>query len=223
MYNDKKSNYFENIRMDLIHLIPETFKACNILEIGCGNGATLYKLKQMGIASTTTGIELFPSPKNNYYNTIDHFMSNNIETLIFPIQMNNSFDIIILGDVLEHLIDPWAALKKISFLLTPKGKILISLPNIRNYTILKSIILKGDFKYEEAGILDKTHLRFFCKKNALDLLENAGLKVEVITSLFDNETKKSKRYWLNKITFGVFHDFFVYQHLIVGVKVKYEE
>ncbi|MBD3809812.1 MAG: class I SAM-dependent methyltransferase [Sulfuricurvum sp.] len=219
MYENKEITYFSYIREDLINLIPKTFRACNVLEIGCGNGATLQKLKKIGIANKTTGIELFPS-EDNFYDTVDHFFPENVEQMAFPSYMNNSFDIILLGDVLEHLVDPWSTLKKVSTLLKAEGRIIVSLPNIRYYTILKSIIFNGDFKYEEAGILDKTHLRFFCRKNIIELLENADLKVDIITSTFDRETIKSKKHLLNKITFGLFHDFFVYQFLAVARKVQ---
>lgn len=217
MYENKEITYFSYIREDLINLIPKTFRACNVLEIGCGNGATLQKLKEIGIANTTAGVELFPS-KDNFYDTIDHFLSENVEEIVFPSYMHNSFDIILLGDVLEHLVDPWSSLKKVSSLLKAEGCIIVSLPNIRYYSVLKSIIFDGDFKYEKAGILDKTHLRFFCKKNIIELLKSADLKIDTISSSFDKETMKSKKYWLNKITFEIFHDFFVYQFLVVARK-----
>lgn len=218
MYENKdQSYYFLSVREDLIDLIPQSFRECNVLEIGCGNGATLNKLKQLGIAKTTTGVELFSS-KDNYYNTIDHFFLENVEEINFPFYMDNSFDIIILGDVIEHLVDPWSTLQKITRLLSPTGRLIASIPNIRYYKVLHSIVWKGDFHYNESGILDQTHLRFFCKKNVIHLFENAGLTIEMLTSQFDQETINSKRYWLNKLTLGIFHDFFVYHYLIVATK-----
>lgn len=217
LYDDKKQDYFSSVREDLISLIPIDFKGCNVLEVGCGSGATLYRLKQLGIAETTSGIELFAS-EYDYHDFIDHLFSENIETIIFPTQLHGTFDIIILGDVLEHLVDPWSSLKKVSELLAVDGLIITSVPNIRYYSVVKSILFDGDFKYKERGILDKTHLRFFCKKNIVELLENADLKISLITSLFDNETIRSKKYWLNKVTLGIFHDFFVYQFLVTAKK-----
>ncbi|MGZ8546060.1 MAG: class I SAM-dependent methyltransferase, partial [Sulfuricurvum sp.] len=114
MYENKdQSYYFLSIRDDLIRLIPQSFRECNVLEIGCGNGATLNKLKQLGIAKTTTGVELFSS-KDNHYSNIDHFFLENVENMLFPSYLHNSFDIIIVGDVIEHLVDPWSALQKIT-------------------------------------------------------------------------------------------------------------
>lgn len=217
IYSKKNVNYFSNIRHDLIDLIPSSMHQCNVLEIGCGNGATLSYLKQIGIAQKTTGIELFPITPNKY-DKIDMFFNENIETMIFPQYMLHSFDIILVGDVIEHLVDPWSALQRISDLIKNDGKIIISLPNIRHYSVLNNILFHGTFKYETSGILDQTHLRFFCKKDILALIKNSGLKVETITSSFDKESFRSKKYWLNKITIGLLKDFFIFQYLIVASK-----
>lgn len=216
MYDTKDQAYFSNIRDDLISLIPPSFVNCNVLEVGCGNGSTLHKLKHLGIAKTTTGIEIFPS-KKNHYDSLDHFIADDIEKMVIPTSLDGSFDLILLGDILEHLIDPWSALKKISDLLAPNGLLLVSIPNIRYYKVLQSIVWRGDFHYEEAGILDQTHLRFFCKKNIINLVKNCNLEVDLITSSFDKESA-GKRYWLNKILFNKLHDFFVYQYIIRAKK-----
>lgn len=218
MYDTKdQSYYFSSIRDDLIRLIPNSSTGYTILEIGCGTGATLKKLKDSGIAVSTTGIELYPL-KQNHHDSLNHLFLENIETMRFPPDMQSSFDIILMGDVLEHLIDPWTTLKKINNLLKMNGKIIMSIPNIRHYSALKSIFLNGDFKYTQDGILDQTHLRFFTKKNIVELIAGANLDIEYLTSQFDQENFKSKKYWLNKLTFGIFHDFFVFQYLIVAIK-----
>ena len=218
MYEHKdQSYYFSSIRDDLIQLIPSSASGYNVLEIGCGTGATLKKLKDIGIATSTTGIELNPL-KQNHYDSIDYLFLDNIETMEFSPSLKDAFDIILVGDVLEHLIDPWTALKKINNLLKMDGKIIMSIPNIRHYSALKSIFLNGDFKYTQDGILDQTHLRFFAKKNIIELIAGANLEIERLTSQFDQEDFKSKKYWLNRLTFGIFHDFFIFQYLIVATK-----
>ena len=63
------------------------------------------------------------------------------------------FDLIILSDVLEHLVDPWGILRKLKKYLAPEGMVIASLPNFREFGTLSQLIFKGDFKYAEAGIL----------------------------------------------------------------------
>ena len=128
MQNNK--NYFSNIRSEIFKLIPQNIEQ-NILEIGCGNGNTLGKLKEEGYASFTMGIE-----KNNFCekkalkNNVDHFICDDIEKVYY--QINKTFDVILFLDVLEHLVDPWIVFKEISNRLNKNGIIIISLPNIRN-------------------------------------------------------------------------------------------
>jgi len=87
--------------------------------------------------------------------------------------VRGSIDVIIAADVLEHLYNPWQALQRLKPLLAPGGAIYISLPNIRNLNILNALA-KGEWQYAGAGILDVTHIRFFTKKQALEMLEQTG-------------------------------------------------
>ncbi|PYT05283.1 MAG: glycosyltransferase/methyltransferase, partial [Acidobacteria bacterium] len=86
------------------------------------------------------------------------------------------YDAIIFGDVLEHLHNPGVVLEKLSRLLKPGGKILLSLPNIANIWIRISLLM-GRFNYSRLGILDETHLRFFTLKTAKQLATDSGLDV----------------------------------------------
>ncbi|NBY29405.1 MAG: class I SAM-dependent methyltransferase, partial [Sphingobacteriia bacterium] len=72
-------------------------------------------------------------------------------------------------DILEHLVDPWRTLRQWSTYLKPGGRLLISIPNIREISVMWKIWGLGDFGYTEDGILDKTHLRFFARRNAAEI------------------------------------------------------
>ena len=212
MQNNK--NYFSNIRSEIFKLIPKNIEQ-NILEIGCGNGNTLGKLKEEGYASFTMGIE-----KNNFCenealkNNIDHFICDDIENL--KNQIDETFDVILFLDVLEHLVDPWNVLNKIVLFLKSDGIIIISIPNIRNFSIFKKLFLKGRWDYEESGILDWTHLRFFTdssfKDDLIKHLPNS--KFEKTLRNYDdmNITKK----FLNKIP--IFRELFTCQ-LLYKIKI----
>jgi 2-polyprenyl-3-methyl-5-hydroxy-6-metoxy-1,4-benzoquinol methylase len=131
----------------------------------------------------------------------------------------NYFDAIICGDVLEHLIDPWTVVKKIVKFLKKDGVIIVSAPNLREYRTLSKIVFKGDFSYTKAGIMDKTHLRFFCKKNLVQLLNTPGLKLIKVASNIDSYPSTTKTKIFNAFTFNLFYDFFVTQFYLVAQKV----
>ncbi len=153
-------NYSSNIRFDIIDKIQETQanKALNVLEIGCGTGATLLEVKSRYKNANLFGIEICEDPAFIAQHSVN-ILIDDIESMQLPYN-KCYFDYIIMGDVLEHLKDPWAALKKIKPHLKPSGIIIASIPNIMHISIVEDL-LKGHFTYQDAGILDKTHLRFF--------------------------------------------------------------
>jgi 2-polyprenyl-3-methyl-5-hydroxy-6-metoxy-1,4-benzoquinol methylase len=216
IYADKSQEYFSSARLDLIPFIPAK-QNNKILELGAGGGDTLIKIKHMGLASEVVGIELFDMPNSNQkHAAIDQLIIGNIEHMELNLP-ENYFDAIICGDVLEHLIDPWTVVKKIVKFLKKDGVIIVSAPNLREYRTLSKIVFKGDFSYTKAGIMDKTHLRFFCKKNLVQLLNTPGLKLIKVASNIDSYTTKTKIF--NAFTFNLFYDFFVTQFYLVAQKV----
>lgn len=92
-------------------------------------------------------------------------------------RLDGPFDVIVYGDVLEHLRDPLAALGAFDRALAPGGRVLISIPNVAHLWIRLSLLV-GLFEYTECGILDRTHLRFFTERTLARLLEDAGLRVD---------------------------------------------
>lgn len=218
-YSNKKQVYFTNPRLDLISLIPKNSQN-KILEVGAGGGDTLIKIKEMNLASEVVGLEYFNMPDTQQdHPSIDKMIIGNIETinLDFPA---NYFDVIICGDVLEHLFDPWTAVSKLALYLKEGGLLIVSIPNIREYKTLYQIVVKGDFRYADSGILDKTHIKFFCRKNVLQLVQPAGLKVIKVLSNLSFAPTKGKMYYFNKLTFNLFYDFFVIQFITVSQKQK---
>lgn len=92
-----------------------------------------------------------------------------------------SFDAVVFGDVLEHLIDPGAALRDARTLLRPDGRIVVSVPNVAHGAV-RLALLRGRWDYTDKGLLDRTHLRFFTLETVCELLEDAGLVIEVLRS-----------------------------------------
>ena len=131
------------------------------------------------------------------------------------------FDIIICADVLEHLADPWSAVTRISRHLKKGGRLIASIPNIREWNTLCRIIFFGDFSYDRrGGIMDKTHLRFFCKKNIRQLMSTDSLfPVFCKPNILLKEVPEGKkRRMINRLTFGLFLDFLAIQCLCIAEK-----
>lgn len=122
-------------------------------------------------------------------------------------------DLILCLDVLEHLVDPWEVIRKLTGLLKPEGCIIACIPNIRHFSVLFDLVLKGKWDYSETGLLDKTHLRFFVRKTAISLLESSGLKVDSILAL-----KGIKAWLVNVITISIFKDLLSRQFIIRAIK-----
>jgi len=217
-YKVKNTDYFTGVRLDLLSLLP-TNPSQKVLEVGAGGGNTLAYIKEQKMASEVVGADLYKIENSLQESSlIDKFIIIDIEHSELELP-EAYFDVIILADVLEHLVDPWTTIDKLTKHLKTEGILLVSLPNIREITTLFKIALQGDFRYNpEGGILDKTHLRFFCKKNMLALFnEKEYLKVEYNCPSFLRwgGYGMKKRKWLNMLTLGLFKQFLAIQYLLV--------
>lgn len=153
------SSYFSLIRFEVAALAdnPED-TPLNILEVGCACGGTLLHLKNKYKKASLYGIEINKAAARSAA-LFAEVSDQNIEELelAYP---QNFFDYILLADVLEHLHNPGKALTTFKQYLKPYGKLLVSIPNVMHFSVIKKM-LQGFWTYEAAGILDKTHLRLF--------------------------------------------------------------
>lgn len=211
-YQNKESKYYSGTRSDIISFLKNGAQK-SVLEIGAGGGDSLCYIKENGLAQEVVGVELFELKDSNQNNSkIDKFIISNIENQDLELE-ESYFDIIILADILEHLVDPWKAVEYISKFLKVGGRIIASLPNVRDYKTMIKIYGRGDFRYREDGILDKTHLRFFCKKNMISLLTTSNLTVKSSISAFQLRQDRKARKLIDKITFGAFQQFLTIQYI----------
>jgi SAM-dependent methyltransferase len=205
--------YFNYTRKEIAPLIPQ--KVDRVLEIGCGAGKTLSWLKVYKGCTWTCGVELSPTAAEQAGKIIDEVYVGNIENMDLPIE-KNSLDLILCLDVLEHTIDPWQVMKKLYDYLMPSGSIIVSLPNVRNSQVIFPLLLKGEWNYQDAGILDRTHLRFFVRKSAIRLVESAGFKVDMVSSTGLGASRKTQ--FVNNLLPDLIKSFFEFQYLIRGIK-----
>lgn len=215
LIKSKKEDYFNSTRWDLIRLIRNDNN--KVLEIGCGTGNTAKALKEKNKAVEVIGVEIVPEIAKIAETKLDKVICGDIESLDLPYR--EYFDYVIAGDVLEHLYNPWAIINKIKIYIKKGGYVIASIPNVRNWRILKDLILKGEWKYVSAGILDNTHLRFFTKKSIIELFKNNGFSEIRIIPRFKVKSKKNKSNLINTLTFGLFEEFFAIQYIVKARKI----
>jgi 2-polyprenyl-3-methyl-5-hydroxy-6-metoxy-1,4-benzoquinol methylase len=173
----KPAGYFRNVRRELVEEIPVGSQ--EVLEIGCGEGVTGALLKTEGRATWVAGVELVDDAARKAAMNLDKVIIGNIEQIDLPFE-REQFDAILLGDVLEHLIDPWYQVRRLTTYLSRNGVFVASLPNVRNWRVVLPLLLLGKWEYEDFGIMDRTHLRFFTRKGISTLFEENGLTVSKI-------------------------------------------
>lgn len=176
-------SYYSYERREVVALMKDSLREnMTILEIGCGLGATLGYIRNTfpSCHCQVYGIELDPTVARIAKSYIPTIEQGNIEELEpdFPEQF---FDCIIFADVLEHLREPQKTLEKIRKYLKPSGMILASIPNLMHYSVILEL-LRGRFSYQDSGILDRTHLRFFTQNEILALFRNSGYEVQRVTA-----------------------------------------
>jgi len=143
-----------------------------VLDVGAAQGILGQLLADSGI--TIDAIEPNPDWADTakpYYRRV---MESTVQAANLP---DNTYDCIVCADVLEHLPDPLSTLKRLRQAAKPDATFIISLPNVAHLAV-RTMLLFGRFPKMERGILDKTHLQFFTKDTAKNLLSDAGLKVD---------------------------------------------
>jgi SAM-dependent methyltransferase len=206
LYTEKTPGYFSTIRYELIREIP--VGTVSVLEIGCGQGDTGAVLKREGRAQWVAGVELSDDAAQKAALVLDKVITGNIERIEMPFQ-DGQFDAIILGDVLEHLVDPWYQVKRLARYLSQEGFIVASIPNVRNWRVVIPLLFFGRWEYADSGITDRTHLRFFTKSGIIGLFELNGFEIKKLLPI----GRRSSR--VARLPIGFLRDFITSQYLVV--------
>jgi 2-polyprenyl-3-methyl-5-hydroxy-6-metoxy-1,4-benzoquinol methylase len=168
-------NYYGNVNPDLLAKIPVTAK--RVLEVGCGSARMGEAFKARSPQSQYFGIELFESAAKEAVKVLDGVICANIEQgTAVALNLSPSFDTLVFGDVLEHLQDPWKVLTELRQYIEPGGSCIACVPNVAHWSLVAGL-LQGKWDYQDAGLLDRTHLRFFTLDSAVQMFQKAGWTV----------------------------------------------
>jgi 2-polyprenyl-3-methyl-5-hydroxy-6-metoxy-1,4-benzoquinol methylase len=199
--------YFHLDRADLVDQLP--VPAGRVLDVGCAAGGVGRRLLARG-ATSVVGVEIDPEmaavAREAY---ADVRVGDAVEQLG---ALEGPFDTVVLYDVLEHLVDPWAALRRCAEIAAPGARLHVSVPNVRHASVLYDLVLRGTFGYTDWGHRDITHLRWFTPGDLKRAVRDAGWEVLATT-----HTPLSRpRRLVGRLTGGRSDEFLAYQWQVLG-------
>jgi 2-polyprenyl-3-methyl-5-hydroxy-6-metoxy-1,4-benzoquinol methylase len=174
LLREGRDSYWSNQRPDLLELATRFTRQCQrqrALDVGCANGVFAHSLFSLGF-SEVWGVEPDPDCAAQAATRL-----TGVSQTRFPpadISDNGPFDLIVFGDSLEHLEDPWSGLAAARSLLSAEGVLILSVPNVAHYKVLLPA-LRGRWQYGAAGLLDRTHLHFFTPQSIATSVRESGL------------------------------------------------
>lgn len=145
----------------------------SVLDVGCATGYLAQAMVERGC--TVSGIEYDSELAEQARQYLDQLVVGDLNVLNLGAAFEGrTFDVIVLGDVLEQLVEPTEALARLTGLLAPGGSVVMSIPNVAHGS-LRLALLQGSWDYRDLGLMDRTHLRFFTRATLLAMVRAAGL------------------------------------------------
>lgn len=209
-YSNKQTDYYRQPRNELLNYISDDVRS--VLDVGCAGGEFGKNLKAEKDC-VVWGIEPSAPMAAEAVKHLDKVI-NDLFSEDLPELDGKTFDVIFFNDVLEHMVNPGAALKTAKKYLNNNGYLVASIPNVLYFPVVSQLIFQQDWKYAEYGVLDNTHLRFYTKKSIIRMFEDHGFEISRIEGINPLVTKK---YFLaNLLSFNFLYDWRFIQFAVVA-------
>ena len=160
---------------ELLALMPK--HARRVVEVGSSLGALARAFKELAPNCHYTGIEIdadYAKASSRYCDSVLHASIENMDDSTFDSLFPS--DCWVFGDTLEHLQDPWEVLKRIRAKIAPEGSVVTCIPNAQHWSVQERLN-RGELRYEDSGLLDRTHLRWFTRITIGHLFESTGFRI----------------------------------------------
>lgn len=203
------AGYFDAERWDMLPELEPPYG--RVLDVGCGAGATGRALRKSG-AEQLVGVEPNAAAAEGARTVFDVVHEAPIEGLLESGAVEGPFDVILLYDVLEHLVDPASVLKALRPLAAPDARLHVSVPNARHWTLVRDLVFRGSFGYTEWGHRDATHLRWFTPRDIEQLVRASGYEVKLSDSRVFGRSAV-----VDRVTFGRLRPWLALQWHVLAV------
>lgn len=171
-------HYNDYVHLPLFDVLDGT--PTRVLDLGCATGAFGAELTRRFPGASVVGIEAGRAAAEKAQARIERVIHARLDDVSLADHglREGEFDTVIASDILEHLVNPWQLLARLRPYLAPRAQIVASIPNVRNITVVSPLLQDGRFDYDERGLLDITHLRFFTLRGIRRLFGETGYVVE---------------------------------------------
>ncbi len=187
-----------------------------VLDVGCSSGYLARPLVERGC--TVVGIERDTQAASAAREVCEDVIVGDVEELELPFE-HQSFDVVLCGDLVEHLRDPEEFLARVQPLLKRDGRLVLTTPNVANWTLRLSL-LGGRWRYTNRGLLDRTHVHLFTRTTLVEALDNAGYRVlELDFTVPVPSPVASRRHALERVAHAVGRlrpSLFAYQFIVAA-------
>lgn len=224
LYSSKTdSDYFDYERLDIADYLQKlateklvSFNFNQVLDVGCGGGATGSLMKRRFPVKKYVGVELMPDVAKRAESKIEQVLVGDFEKMLSDKNLSgldqSKFGLILFLDSLEHMYNPWEVIKQTKHWLEPDGHFVLSIPNAGHISVIKKLAT-DKFQYEKSGLLDFTHIRFFTFSTIKKMLDDNNCEIVAYTTSNDFRLPKIKLF--NLLTFNLFKKLFIVSYTLI--------